>query len=88
MFDFQCWTKQEQPGEVRVIIEKESQQRSSLRFRRTLSVSVPNLCLSCDEERKSSAKTVKNLKEKRIIEDLENGEEKIEEVDAEHQLTE
>ena len=89
MFHFQCWTEQKQPGEVREIIEKDSQQIcSSLRFRRTLSVSVPNLCLSCDEDRKSSAKTVKNLKEKRIIEDLENGEEKIEEVDAEHQLTE
>ena len=61
---------------------------SHFRFRRTLSVSVPNICLSCDEERKSSAKNVKNLKDQRIIEDLEDEDEKIEDVNTEHQLTE
>ena len=70
----QHWTKSKPSGEVRV--EKYVYLKCLDSFRHTLSVSVPNICLSCEEDGRKSVKTLKlkqqKKKESEPLEDVDN----------------
>ena len=51
-------------------------------------MSVPNICLGCEEEGKKTAKNLKNQKKEKVEEDLENNDEKVYNNNNEHKLTE